>query len=45
MTNNNKVTKATKDLESLRTQVNDVEKTIVKERKRLDEAKEAGNSK
>lgn len=39
MTNNNKLAK---DLESLRDQINDVEKTIVKERKRLDEEIERG---
>jgi predicted nucleic acid-binding Zn-ribbon protein len=40
--NNNKIIKETKEFESLRTQVKDLEKIIEKERKQLD--KEAGNS-
>lgn len=45
MTNNNKLTKETKELESLRDQVKDLEKVITKERKQLDEEKENSNSK
>jgi predicted nucleic acid-binding Zn-ribbon protein len=41
--NNNKLTKHTKDLESLRNQVKDLEKIMSKERKQLDDDKEAGN--
>jgi predicted nucleic acid-binding Zn-ribbon protein len=47
MTNNNKLTKENKELESLRNQVKYLEKNIAKERKQLDadKAKEAkGNS-
>jgi predicted nucleic acid-binding Zn-ribbon protein len=45
MTNNNKLTKETKELESLRNQVKGLEKIIEKERKQLDDDmdKETGN--
>jgi hypothetical protein len=46
MTNNhnNKIIKETKELESLRDQVKDIQRVIEKERKQLDEEIERGNN-